>query len=119
MLTLDISDIVLTLLVIVLSLTAMTFLVLSIFSIFYPIKAKNVSAKYQNYGYTIMSVNIFVLEMTYLVPYCAPSFTTNLNLCIAFGATQHFVENFSTFFIIGMSVCLLLYVFSSSEKCKW
>lgn len=118
MIGLDVEDIICSSLIIFFSLLALMLSVFLVISFYYPTKTKNKSAKYQNYGFTIMSVNVFILELTYLIPYCLPRFTDHLNLCIAFGAVQYFVENISMFFVIGMSICLLLHILASFKKCQ-
>ena len=118
MLSIDVTDVVYSFLSIVSTMVAMTLLVFSAIGLFYPSRPKSSSARFQTYSYVVMSVNVFILELTYLVPASMPSFTANLNLCIAFGATQHFVENFAIFFVIGMSMCVLLHVSPGYRKCQ-
>ena len=118
MLWLDIINITYASLTIILSLVAVTLLIFSIASLFYPHRTKDKSTKYQIYGYVVMSINVILLELTYLIPACFPSIVLHLNFCIALGAIQHFVENLTMFFIIGMSIYLPLHISPNYGKCR-
>lgn len=118
MLSTDIADIFYSFLSILSAIMTMSLLIFLNIGLFYPSRPKTSSAKYQTYGYVIMSISAFIIEFTYLVPACMPSFTAHYDFCIILAAIQHFGENMALFFVIGMSVCVLLHVSPGYRKCQ-
>lgn len=118
MLSQDIANAIPDLLVIFSSLIVITLLVLTIPSFFYPVRTRDSPGRYQIYSYIVMSINVIISSLTYLVLYTNFIFTKHLTLCAAFFAIQRFTEGITMFFTIGMSMCLLLHIFPSYKKCQ-
>ena len=114
----DIVDILYSTLIIICSLTAIVLLILSITAIFYLPKAKDKSGRFLMYGYVVISIDIFLIELTYLIPSCFPQIINHIGFCISLGAIGHFAQNMTRFFVIGMSMYLLLSVWPSYKKCQ-